>query len=305
MPDQKHAIGIDLGGTHIKGILVREDGEILARKTTPTEDGKDPDGMNWKRSIREMIQIFQADSGSQAQHIGLAAPGIVNPDFTAIAYMPGRIFGIEQFVWSEWIGRSVNVLNDAHAALIAEHCFGNAVGIQDVMILTLGTGVGGGALIRGELLRGFLQRGGHLGHLSLNTEGEILGISNLPGSLEDAIGNSTVERRSFGRFDDTDKLVQAYQSGDSFATYLWLNSVRKLALGICSLLNAISPELVLLGGGITKAGSALFDPLAAFMEVHEWRPGGAQVPIKSAKFSSWTGAIGAAAFALFKSRYIR
>lgn len=304
MSEQQIAIGIDLGATHIKGILINEQGDILAQKTTPTEDGKEADGLNWKRSIRDMIEGFTKESKAEISHVGLAAPGIANESFTAISWMPGRVIGIESFDWSAWIGRKVDVINDAHAALIAEHSFGEAKGKQDVMLLTLGTGVGGGVLIRGELLRGFIQRGGHLGHISLDTEGEILGISNIPGSLEDAIGNSTVERRSFGRFRSTDQLVEAYRKGDHFASYLWLNSVRKLALGICSLSNAISSELVLLGGGITHAGPDLFQPLAAFMDVFEWRPGGANVEIKPAKFSSWTGAIGAAAFAMRKSAYV-
>ncbi|MEM7367643.1 MAG: ROK family protein [Bacteroidota bacterium] len=304
MNGQQLAIGIDLGATHIKGILINKKGDILSRKTMPTEDGKEEEGWNWKRRIKEMIQAFLSESEEEVLHIGLAAPGIANETFTAIAWMPGRVLGIESFDWSDWIGRKVEVINDAHAALIAEHCYGEAQGKKDVLLLTLGTGVGGGVLVRGELLRGFMQRGGHLGHISLNAEGELPGITRIPGSLEDAIGNSTVERRSFGRFASTDLLVAAHQQGDPFASYVWLNSVRKLALGICSYLNAISPELVLLGGGITHAGPDLFDPLTAFMEVFEWRPGGIKVEIKAAKFSSWTGAIGAAAFSLRRSEYV-
>ena len=92
--------------------------------------------------------------------------------------------------------------------------------------------------------------------------------------------------------------MEAYKQGDYFAQWVWLTSVRHLAIGICALLNAFSPDLVVLGGGITQAEDDLMLPLAEFMNLHEWRPGGQSTPIKIAHFGDMAGAIGAASFAI-------
>ncbi|RMG30421.1 MAG: ROK family protein, partial [Bacteroidetes bacterium] len=94
---------------------------------------------------------------------------------------------------------------------------------------------------------------------------------------------------------------QAYEAGDPFAAYVWLNSLQKLAVGLCSIINAVSPELIILGGGMAKAGDSLFGPLAKFMEIYEWRPGGEATPIRQAQLADYAGAIGAASYALNES----
>ncbi|MEZ4826636.1 MAG: ROK family protein [Bacteroidia bacterium] len=213
--------------------------------------------------------------------------------------MPGRLQGLEGFVWADFLGlEKLPVINDAQAALRAETQLGAGKGRDHVVMLTLGTGVGGGILINGNYCEGFLQRAGHLGHFSLDAESEIAGISNMPGSLEDAIGESTVSRRTFGRFSSTVDLVKAYESGDPVGAYFWLNSVRKLAIAIAGMANMISPECFILGGGITRAGNALFEPLSGFLDIFEWRPNNQSVEILPATFSDLAGATGAALYAL-------
>jgi len=227
--------------------------------------------------------------------MGLSAPGLANESQDAIAFMPGRLEGLQDFKWADFLNvHSVMVLNDAHAALLAESTFGSGKGISNIVMLTLGTGVGGGVLIDGSIYKGFHGIAGHFGHTSLNAESRDLGITNMPGSLEDAFGEASVIRRSHGKFKSIKELVDAYYGGDHFATYLWLKSVRELAVGICSICNSFSPELVILGGGITKAEEALFSPLASFMDLYEWRPGGRTTNICRAQFDEYAGAIGAA-----------
>jgi glucokinase len=103
-----------------------------------------------------------------------------------------------------------------------------------------------------------------------------------------------------GRFHSTHELVKAYLNNDSFATWLWLDSVRKLAIAIASLINALSPEIIVLAGGITTADDALFKPLHEFIKLFEFRPKGKITLIKQAKFADLSGAIGAAAFVFDK-----
>ena len=107
--------------------------------------------------------------------------------------------------------------------------------------------------------------------------------------------------RTYGRFISARELVKAYQDGDTLGTYFWLNSVRDLAVGISAITNAISPQLVILGGGIANAGDSLLKPLTEFLDIYEWAPGGNKIFILRAKFNEYAGAIGAAYFGLSKN----
>jgi glucokinase len=287
------AIGIDIGGTNIKGVLINRMGEVLdrtSRKTASTNG-------DWKENVGK-IKDELAKNIKQELTIGLSAPGIANEKQTAIAFMPSRLKGLENFKWNDFLNeKNVKVLNDAHAALLAEASFGAGKGKSDFIMLTLGTGLGGGISINGTIYQGFHGLAGHFGHTSLNAENGKLGITNIPGSLEDAFGESTIIERSHGKFKSIKDLVDAFKDGDYFATYLWLKSVRELAIGICSFCNILSPEIVILGGGITTANEALFDPLSSFMNLYEWKPSGNKTIIKQAHFNEYAGAIGAASFA--------
>jgi glucokinase len=294
----KLAIGIDLGCTQIKAILVNEDGVILKELREDTDEQND---QHWKQQVASFIQELKEDSSTVVDAIGLSAPGLANESNSAIAYMPGRLPGLENFDWSEFTGDRIYVLNDAHAALMAEARFGAARGLKHAVLLTLGTGVGGGILINGQLYQGQSQMAGHLGHTTVDANSVDLDVTNMPGSLEHAIGNLTIKERSMGRFNDTAEMVKAYAQGDSFAGAVWLTSVRRLAISIASFINALSPEAVILGGGISKAGDLLLNPLWEFLSKYEWRPGGNETPVVLAHFSDLAGAMGAAGFALSKS----
>jgi len=288
------AIGIDLGGTRIKGVLLNADGKILQQVYTPTYDGDDT---IWKNAVTKTIKELRTFSGIQEISIGISAPGISNEKNTAIAYMPGRLQGLENFDWSHFLQQPVWVLNDAMSALMAEARLGAAKDKTNAILLTLGTGVGGALLIEGKPYQGAFHKAGHLGHIVIDQEGEP-DVTGIPGSLENAIGNSTIQKRSLGRFQSTHELLEAYRKGDYFAQWVWLTSVRKLAIGIASFTNAISPECVILGGGITECDKDLFEPLESFLSLYEWRIGGNKTEIKKAFFGDMAGAIGAACFAL-------
>lgn len=187
-------------------------------------------------------------------------------------------------------------MNDAVAALMAEATLGCVRTKKNVVMLTLGTGVGGALLIDGKPYQGNFQKAGHIGHISLNCEDDT-DITGMPGSLEDAIGNCTIEKRSLGKFRDTYSLLEAYRKGDHLARWVWLSSVRKLSIAIASVTNVLSPECIVLGGGIMEAGNDLTEPLESFLSLYEWRAGGNKVTILKAQFNDMAGAIGAACFA--------
>lgn len=294
----EQAIGIDLGCTHIKAIRVQADGTILKEIRQETDEQND---VHWKQTVKQIIQQLKQQTGDPIA-IGLSAPGLANAANTCIEFMPGRLPGLENFNWSDYTGERICVLNDAHAALMAEAQFGAARGIKHAVMLTLGTGVGGGILIDGKLYQGVGQMAGHLGHVTVNAMDDAKDVTNMPGSLEDAIGNLSIEKRSKGKYKTTWDLVQAYQAGDSFATEIWLTSIRKLAVAIASFINILSPEIVIIGGGISRADEILMNPLKKYLAGFEWRPGSKQTSVQLAHFSDLAGALGAAGFALSKTK---
>lgn len=287
------SIGIDLGGTRIKSVFLDPAGNILEQSVARTRDGED--GF-WKQAVAASIQELVARQSIGDFVVGIAAPGLPNAENSAIAHMPGRLQGLEGFDWSSFVGHRSWVVNDAVAALLAEATLGVARGKNHAILITLGTGVGGAILIDGKPYQGSFQKAGHLGHFSLDTEGEP-DVTGMPGSLEDAIGNATMHKRSQGKFSDTGSLLEAFRGGDLFARQVWLQSVKKLAVGIAGLTNILSPECVILAGGITLAGEDLFTPLGEYLSLYEWRAGGHQTHILQSKFGDMAGAIGAACFA--------
>lgn len=282
-------VGIDIGGTQIKMGAFSSAGEMLSKWTRETGDRPTTGTPPFAKTVRQMLE--EIEDGER--HVGIAAPGVVAKDGRSIAYQPGKMHGIEGFDWGAFLQRDIRILNDAHAALLGEVWQGAAKGARDAILLTLGTGVGGAILSDGRLLKGSFGRAGHLGHSSLNESAE-QSIFGTPGSLEAAIGNYTVQARSQGRFSSTRELVEAHLAGDSQATDVWEKSVRVLARAIASFINILDPEIVILGGGITKAGAALFEPLTVYLDKFEWRPAGHRVRIAPATLGEWAGAYGAA-----------
>ncbi len=291
-------LGIDVGGTNIKSVVLNETGEILNKDTIPTEDSSaHPE--KWKQNIIDIIdkktQNF-ANGNIDLMQCGISAPGLVDKENKQILTMPDRLRGLEGFNWSVHLNRNIHVINDAHSACLAEYETFYKNDIQHMILLTLGTGVGGAVIINGQLFQGCIQRAGHLGHITVDHMGATT-MTNMVGSLEYAIGNFSVEERTNGKFKTTKDLVAAYKNNDPLATYWWLSSIQKLATGLGSLINTLSPELIIIGGGIAEADGDLFNPLSEFMSLYEWRPDKHQTTLKKAQYGNFAGAVGAAFFA--------
>jgi glucokinase len=291
------AIGIDLGGTRIKAVAIDRDGNILHQHYALTEDGREA---NWKQTIVDVVASTKKSLENKDVIVGISAPGLPNDDNQFIAHMPGRLQGLENLNWSSLLNHPTWVLNDAVAAMMAEVSFGSCKNAKHAVMLTLGTGVGGAILIDGKPYQGAFNKAGHIGHMVVDHEGDP-DVTGMPGSLEECIGNCTIQKRSNGKFTSTQELLNAMDQGDGFAKAVWLKSIKQLSLALASITNILSPEIISLGGGITEAGQSLFEPLETFMEQYEWRAGGNKTKIVKATYGDLAGAIGAASFALKKS----
>lgn len=287
------AIGIDLGGTRIKAVAIDESGNPLHHHYHLTIDEREG---AWKNDVAVALKEIQNKLQRQDVPVGISAPGLPNQENTAIAHMPGRLHGLEGFLWTDFLETKTYILNDAVAAMMAEARYGAARDKKNVIMLTLGTGVGGAILIDGKPYQGAFNKAGHIGHMVIDSDGEP-DITGIPGSLEDAIGNCTIEKRSQGMYTSTNQLLEDYRKGNNFASVVWLTSVKKLAIALASLTNILSPEMIILGGGICEAGKDLFIPLEGFLGNYEWRTGGNRVQIVKAEYGDLAGAVGAACFA--------
>ncbi len=287
----KAAIGLDVGGTRVKAVVVEDDGTVLDQVV---RESRDNGVERWAEVAQVLVQELIRRYGAlvlRSRTCRWRSASIWN--------LPNRMLGIEGFVWQRFLGRSqaVPALNDGQAAILGERWLGAAAGRQNVIMLTLGTGVGGAAIVDGRLLRGARGRAGHFGHISIRDSGS-LDIVGTPGSLEDAVGNQTVNRRSDGVFFDTKELLAACRRRESGALRVWDRMLSDLARGLVSLINVLDPDLVLLGGGISIAGDELIEGLRQRLDDWEWRPGGLGVELAFAKLGEWAGAFGAAARAM-------
>ena len=290
-------IGIDLGGTRIKGVVIDAVGNVLHQTYTPTNDGE---GEVWKEAIARTVHELRQKLPCEKIAVGISAPGLPNKENTTIAFMPGRLEGLENFVWSDYLKCSAYVLNDGVAALVAEAKTGAAKNSTNAIMITLGTGVGGALLINKQPYQGSFNKAGHIGHMVIDSNGDA-DVTNMPGSLEECIGNCTVEKRSKGKFTSTHELLDAYRDDDEFAKNVWLSSIKKLAIGLASASNLISPDTIVVGGGIAEANDDLFLPLNKWFDEFEWQPGGIRPQIVKAVHGDLAGAIGAACFAMNKN----
>lgn len=294
---KKISIGIDLGGTRIKGVAVDATGTILHQTYTPTNDGE---GEVWKSAIKKTVGDLKHKLNTDKITVGISAPGLPDKENTTIAFMPGRLDGLENFNWSEYLQSPVWVLNDGVAALVAEAKTGAAKESTNAILVTLGTGVGGALLINKQPYQGSFNKAGHIGHMVIDSNDDC-DVTGMPGSLEECIGNCSIEKRTKGKFTSTQDVLNAYKNGDEFATNIWLTSVRKLAIGLASVSNFISPDTIIVGGGIAEANEELFIPLNKWFDEFEWQPGGIRPQIVKAVHGDLAGAIGAACFAMQKN----
>ena len=255
----------------MKAVAITAAGEILERVNEEFDAGEK---LGFAEAIREVFNGIQEKQGAPAISCGVAAPGLASKDHFSIAHMPGRLHGLEGLNWTKFLGTKTKapVLNDAHAALLGEAWQGAARGMDDVIMLTLGTGVGGAAIVDGHLLQGHIGRAGHLGHNCLNMDAP-KDVTGIPGSIEYFVGNWNIQERTGGRFPTTHALVDAFTRGD---------------------INVLDPEAVIIGGGVARAGRALFDSLEEALRPIEWQPGGHKVKLVPAQLGEFAGAIGSA-----------
>jgi glucokinase len=306
------AIGIDVGGTKVNALRVARDGEILDRKNVPTPAEDE------EATLAAMIDLALALLTDDVLAIGVGAAGMVDASHGTLRFAPNlawRDLPIASRM-GEALDLPCQVDNDANLAAYAEYRFGAGRGYRHLLLVTVGTGIGGGIVSDGRLFRGAYGFAAEIGHIVVEPGGPLCGCGNLgcweqvaAGRAIDRMGRSaarehehSILRRLAG--DDPDRVTgrlvtEAARRGDEAALRVLSEVGRRLGQGIAGLVNVLDPQLVVVGGGAIAAGELLLEPArAAFAEAvegPEYRP---KVPIVAARLGPDAGAVGAAALAL-------
>jgi glucokinase len=303
-------LGIDIGATQIKAGMVDEKGAILASRTVPTPNDLDGFIPSLHDAIRWLLEATSNPAG-----VGIGCKGIIDPDSTTVEILPGPLHFLEGQRLSELIGLPVDIPvfadNDARVALAGEMVWGAARERQNVLMLTLGAGVGGAAIVNGQVLRGHAGVGGHLGHITVDPDGALCACGNR-GCLETVFSARAMEGEAWAAvhrgcassltqlFREQPQLAtcrtifQAAREDDALASSIVSRAISKLAAGIAGLLHVFDPELAIVGGSVADAGADLMDPLQEEVWDRSRRLLGREVPIVEQEVADRSGIVSAA-----------
>ncbi|GAB2985167.1 ROK family glucokinase [Nocardioides montaniterrae] len=287
--------GIDIGGTKIAGAVVSADGEILAadRIESPAVD---PAAL--KRAVAELVGSLAAQHPIRA--VGVAAAGFVDRDRSTVRFAPNIAWRDEPLGsdLADLVGLPVVVENDANAAAWGEFRHGAGRDADDQLMITLGTGVGGGVVIDGRLLRGAYGAGAEVGHLCVVPDGHLCGCGNR-GCLEMYASGTALVRNARAASGDPSltgpEVMRRAQAGDPFAIEQYAEIGRWIGHGLASLVAVLDPALIVVGGGVGEAGDLVLEPArAAFRAELTGRGHRPEAPIVHAELGNDAGVIGAA-----------
>lgn len=283
-------VGLDVGGTNVK-LVVLDDDEVVDRATEPTASENGPE------AVLDRLAALARDAGPAAS-VGVAFPGLVDAEGRGILFP--NLAG-------DWAGRPireplsraldlpVGLVNDGHAFALAEARVGAARGAGDVICIVCGTGIGGGLVLGGRLHLGVDDRAGEVGHHTVVLDGPRCGCGN-HGCLEMLAGAKAIARTAGrGSFDET---LAAARDGEADALAAIEQAGRLIGVAVANLTIFVTPERVVIGGGVAEAGDLLLAPLRAEIQ----RRAGNVAPLEHIQILRATlgpdaGAIGAALFA--------
>ena len=293
-------IGVDLGGTKLLAGVV--DGEAqIHRRTRRVAQGLDQPALLaiTEAAVREALEA----SGEEVSAVGFGIPALIDPQRGVVTFcnhlpLEGLAFAD---VMSERMGLPCFADNDANVALLAEARLGAATGARNALLLTLGTGIGGGLLLEGELYRGSRGAAAELGHVVVDFDGpDCPGKCPNRGCLEALASGTALARegsRVFGRPVDGHELTELAHAGDERARSVVAAMGRALGAGISGLVNAFDPDVVVVGGGVIALGELLLAPAREEAAARLAAPVHG-VPIVAARFGEEAGLLGAAVLAV-------
>lgn len=317
-----HVLAVDIGGTKILTALVSSAGDVRARRLVETPN----------RGVEAVLDVIAsstakvlAESGMRTEQIlavGVDAPGPLDPREGVVFEAPNLV-GWRNVplgrLLAEHLGLPVFVEHDATAAALGEWWIGAGRGAHDLIYLTVSTGIGGGIIIDDRLVHGVSGTAGEVGHMTIDVDGPACPCGRSTGCLEvlasgTAIARMAREAVAAGRHTTVlamaggdpqalgaHHVASGARADDPVAVEIFTRAATYLGVGVANLLNLLNPERVIIGGGVSKAGDLLFEPVRRVATARAFERPGHDVEILPAALGDDVGAVGAAAIALQRS----
>jgi glucokinase len=307
-----HSIGLDVGGSKIAAARVAADGSILAHERAPTP------AQDMDRTLNTMVELARAVMTEDVEAVGIGAAGLVESATGVLVFSPNltwrNVHLVEHVTGA--LGLPAIADNDATVAAWGEYRFGAGRGHDHLLLVTVGTGIGGGIVTDGRIYRGAHGFATEIGHIIVEPGGPLCGCGNR-GCWEQVASGHAIERagrEAAERYPQSgiarlaqgvpggvsgSVVTRAAQEGDEAARAILAEVGRRLGEGLAGLVNVLDPEVLVIGGGAVSAGDLLLEParraFAEAVEAPEFRP---PVPILAAELGNDAGVVGAAALAL-------
>ena len=304
-----HALGIDLGGTQIRAGLVDGDGRVVRKVAVPTPAAEGPVAV-LDAAASAVFALIGERSAAKIGRVGLCAPGPLDADnglALSIPTLPGFVDLPMAALLAQRIGCPVDLENDGIAAVHGEWRFGAGRGVDNLVFVTLSTGVGGGVVCDGRIVRGRMGMAGHVGHITIIADGARCPCGNL-GCWEAYASGTAFTRRARERAAavpstrlhegpiDARSIFAAAAGGDALAGELVAEQADYVGIGLVNLLHAYSPERLVIGGGVSNGLDALMPGIRRRIDVSAMPPF-RSVPIVRAELADDAGLVGVATLA--------
>jgi glucokinase len=307
-------LAIDIGGTKLAAGIVDSEGRILARGEVPTlaKEGLEPVLGRIVDLGRELLSRPEI-ADVRVHRIGVGCAGPVDLK-AGLVFNPPNLPGWVRVPLSDRIQQALGLPtvleNDANAAGLGEYRYGAGRGARSIVYMTVSTGIGGGIILDGKVWHGLKDAAGEIGHMTVCPDGPLCGCGNR-GCLEATSSGTSIARRAremlaAGRQSElsavanptSSDVVRLARKGDPLACEIWEEAVRYLGIGVAAAITILAPERIVIGGGVTKAGDSLFQPLREHVRQRVKLVPVESVPILPATLGPDVGILGAAAVAM-------
>jgi glucokinase len=304
-----YAVGIDLGGTNLRVALVQKDGQIIEKIDKSTEAALGPDALTSKMALAiEQLATKRALRSKDILGVGIGSPGPLSRSERKIFQTP-HFPGFENFPLGESVeklcGLKVLLDNDANCAAAGEEMFGAAKGKQNFVLLTFGTGIGGGIFCDGRMIYGKSDGAGELGHILLYPDGERCACGRI-GCFEQYCSATAMTRRgaqALGREIKLPELFLEFESGNPKARECLSTIARDIAKAVGDYVNIFDPEMVVLGGGaFSTGGGPLFPLIEKYLPEEAFKSSLKNMKLCTSSLKGNAGVLGAAAMVFRGSR---
>ncbi|MCC6444786.1 MAG: ROK family protein [Armatimonadetes bacterium] len=317
--EKPFVIGIDLGGTNLRTVLSDREGEILQEARRPSESEGPPEGTlrQMVSAVEEVIAKQQAAAESVVG-IGIGLPGIMDSKTGIVYWSPNFPLWKEVHVGPEMerkLRLKTTILNDARCAAMGEMTFGAGRGVRNLVMITLGTGIGGAIAVDGRLLLGPNGSIGEVGHHTIDPDGPVCGCGTFgcweafcgkQGIIDRAVRKlqrgrkSLLAERTDARWGllDPAMIAGAARAGDPLACEVIEETGFYVGVGVANLITMLNPEVFIIGGGVAQAGDLLFEPVRRTVRARAVRLQADTARIVSAELGDSAGVKGGVALAL-------